>query len=48
MKKRLLIALSLLAIAIIGFVIFFYAATATKKQEPVNVTTPVSTPTNDH
>jgi hypothetical protein len=40
MKKRLLIALSVIGIAILAFVLFFYAATATKKQRPVEVSAP--------
>jgi large-conductance mechanosensitive channel len=42
MRKRLFIALSIIAFLIIGFIIFFYAATATKKQNPVEINAPAT------
>ena len=41
-----MIALLVIAILVVGYVIFFYAATATKKQTPVHVEAPVSKPTS--
>ena len=48
MNKRLMIALLVIATLVVGYVIFFYVATAMKKQTPVDVETPVSKPTSMH
>lgn len=45
MRKRLIMALLIIAIFVVGYVVFFYAATATEKQKPVYIETPVTKPT---
>jgi hypothetical protein len=46
MSKRFLSAILVIAVVLTAAVVLFYVVTASKKQEPVRVYAPVSTPAN--